>query len=324
MRLPNGYGCITKLNDHPRRKPYTVRVKGKYIGYAATYQEALEILTEYHKNPKESSTLTYADVFALWKENKAPYLSKRTAYEYEKKFNNYCKPLHDRVYKDLRPVDYYAILNSLDVSNDTKNNLIKLFRAIDKCAYEMEVVDKRYTDSVSYYSKNDSANRVPFTEEEIKLLWDHVNEEDVDIVLILLYTGIRPGELELLKIKDIDFKSGFFKCGIKTKAGKNRLVPIHPKIEGLLKERIKAAKKDTLLNYSAKQLRIRFKKVMERLNLKHIPYECRHTFVTRLDNAGANRVCIDLIVGHQSREVGERVYTHKTEEQLTQTVKLLT
>ncbi len=53
---------------------------------------------------------------------------------------------------------------------------------------------------------------------------------------------------------------------------------------------------------------------MERLHMNHTPHECRHTFRSRLDSAGANNVCIDRIMGHKSKETGERVYTHNNKE----------
>lgn len=327
-RLKKGYGSVYEIKHknkngeyYYREKPWVFRYDGKYIGYYETEEDAIAAAHEFHKHPVVHEKNTYAEVFAFWKQTKAPYLSDRTVYEYEKKFNNYCKPLHNRIYYELRPNDYYQILNSLDVSNATKNNLIKLFRAIDKCAFEMEIIDRKYTDSISYYKEEKTSSRKPFTEKEIAKLWENKDVEDVDLVLILIYTGMRPTEIELLKLKDIDDK--FLKCGIKTDAGKNRMIPIHPKIKPLIEKRMKESKKDKFLNYSAKTLRIRFKTVMSKLNMEHIPYECRHTMITRLDNAGANKVCIDLIAGHESKSIGERVYTHKTLEQLYDTILLL-
>ena len=63
---------------------------------------------------------------------------------------------------------------------------------------------------------------------------------------------------------------------------------------------------------------------MKQLGWDHHLHECRHTFITRMDDAGANRVCIDLIVGHKSSHVGMSVYTHKTQQQLMDNILLLT
>ena len=53
------------------------------------------------------------------------------------------------------------------------------------------------------------------------------------------------------------------------------------------------------------------------------PHEARHTFETMLDNAQGNRKCIDMLMGHKSRDIGNRVYNHKTLDQLRETILLL-
>lgn len=63
---------------------------------------------------------------------------------------------------------------------------------------------------------------------------------------------------------------------------------------------------------------------MKRLGMNHVPHECRHTFETRLDAAGGNRRCIDLLMGHTSKDVGNRIYNHKTLSELQSTIELLT
>ena len=40
--------------------------------------------------------------------------------------------------------------------------------------------------------------------------------------------------------------------------------------------------------------------------------------------AGANKVCIDRIMGHKSKGTGERVYTHKNIEELKMNIELIT
>ena len=62
---------------------------------------------------------------------------------------------------------------------------------------------------------------------------------------------------------------------------------------------------------------------MEKIGADKTPHEARHTFETFLDDAKANRKCIDMLMGHKSKDVGNRVYNHKTIEQLRETVELL-
>lgn len=63
---------------------------------------------------------------------------------------------------------------------------------------------------------------------------------------------------------------------------------------------------------------------MDKLEMQHTPHECRHTFRSRLDSAGANKVCIDRIMGHKSKGTGERVYTHKNIDELKLNIELIT
>ena len=57
--------------------------------------------------------------------------------------------------------------------------------------------------------------------------------------------------------------------------------------------------------------------------MSHVPHECRHTFRSRLESAGANQKCCDLLMGHASKDVGNRVYNHKSIEELRAAIELL-
>ena len=48
------------------------------------------------------------------------------------------------------------------------------------------------------------------------------------MILVGIYSGWRPQELATLKTADIDLEANTMKGGMKTDAGKNRVVPIHP------------------------------------------------------------------------------------------------
>ena len=62
---------------------------------------------------------------------------------------------------------------------------------------------------------------------------------------------------------------------------------------------------------------------MLKIGAKKTVHETRHTFETLLDNAGGNRKCIDLLMGHKSADIGNRTYNHKTLEQLRATILLI-
>ena len=202
-----------------------------------------------------------------------------------------------------------------------------LFNHLDKYAYEHDIINKRYSDLLTVEPAPAETSRTVFADEEIKLLWDNINLPWVDSALFLLYTGFRVSEM--LNIKLVDIEDGVIKGGVKTKAGKGRLVPIHPRINFIVANRINQSVSGYLFEHKGKSTypeayRRYWGELMEQLNLKHIPHECRHTFRSRLDSAGANKVCIDRILGHKSSDTGERIYTHKTIEELKATIELIT
>ena len=121
--------------------------------------------------------------------------------------------------------------------------------------------------------------------------------------------------------ENIDLEAGTMTGGIKTAAGRNRIIPIHRRIRPIV-ERLSES---YLIGkpISIDTFRLRWADFMNALGMKHTPHECRHTFRSRMDSAGANKVCIDRIMGHKSRDVGERVYTHKTIEELKEAIELL-
>ena len=149
-----------------------------------------------------------------------------------------------------------------------------------------------------------------------------------DTILIFIYSGFRISELLNLKIENIDLEQKTFQGGAKTSSGKNRIVPIHSLIFELVQNRYLEG--NTYLfsqngkKFSSNQYYIEWNKIMDLLELEHTPHDCRHTFRSKLDSAGANKKCIDMMMGHKSKDVGERVYTHKTLDELRTAIELIT
>ena len=192
---------------------------------------------------------------------------------------------------------------------------------------KQDLINKMYSQLVKINAPVVETKRKPFTPEEIKALWDISSDRMVQVVLIYLYTGFRLKELMLLPSCQVDLKEMVIQGGEKTAAGKNRLVPIHPRIEPFIREMVSneylITNPDTGTAYKENVFYNQWNEVMKRINATHTPHECRHTFETLLDNAGGNRKCIDMLMGHKSLDVGNRVYNHKTLEQLRETILLL-
>ena len=208
----------------------------------------------------------------------------------------------------------------------TQAAIKNLWGHLDRFALELDVVSRCYSDLLTS-DPVPPTSRDRLSNEVIERLWNHSGEPWVDSVLIFIYSGWRISELLGLKTMDIDLQAGTMKGGTKTKAGKNRLVPIHSLIRPMVERRMGEGG-EYLIQWdghrcSESQYRIIWKGLAERFQIPGTPHGCRHTFESMLDSAGANRKCIDLLMGHVSKDTGNRVYNHKTLDELKAALELV-
>lgn len=163
----------------------------------------------------------------------------------------------------------------------------------------------------------------PFTTRQINAVWK-CGLPEADIVLLLLYTGMRSKELRMLLKKNVSRKQKYFNITeSKTKAG-IRIIPIHPRIQPIV-DRLMESDGRYLLGseMSYAQFAAQFKKVMQAIRADHNTHDCRHTVATLLDAAGANPNAVRMILGHAGGDVTDSVYTHKSLPQLRQAIQCL-
>ena len=336
MKNPNGYGSVVKLSGR-RRRPFWVRKtvgwneKGhpKYetIGYYETREEGMIALAEYNKNPWDidGSKITLEEHFKNWCEKKLPKLGKSNQSSLRSAFKH-TEALWKMKYKDIKSFHMQDCIDNCGKSYSTQAQIKSLFGHLDNFALEIDLINKAYSQLLTSESVPDT-DKEPFTDDEIKTLWERKDEPWIDTVLMFMYTGFRISELLDMKCENVNLEERTFTGGTKTKAGKGRVVPIHSKIFPLVKKRYEEGN-EYLISLKGKPLspvnyRIYWKKFMKELGMNHTPHECRHTFRSKLDSANANKRCIDLMMGHKSKEVGERIYTHKTLDELREAIELL-
>lgn len=337
MRLPNGYGSVVKLSGK-RRRPYMVR-GGVYgyddrgypqydvVGYTATREEGLELLAQFNRDPwdVDRAKVTLQELFDLWKEKKAPKLGQSNRASLCSAFKH-CSALVNKPYKQIKAFQMQETIDGCGKGYSTQGAIKNLWGHLDRFALELDVVSRCYSELLTS-DPIPPTTRDRFSDELIEQLWNHAGEPWVDSVLIFIYSGWRISELLNLKTADIDLQAGTMKGGTKTKAGKNRLVPIHSLIRPMVERRM-AEGGEYLIQWeghkcSESQYRIIWKGLSERLHIPGTPHSCRHTFESLLDSAGANRKCIDLLMGHTSKDTGNRVYNHKTLDELKTALELI-
>lgn len=343
MRNPNGYGSVFKLSGN-RRKPFAVRITQgwngegkqlyKYLSYHTTRKEAMQALATYNANPYDvdESNITFTELYKKWKDRHFKNLSKNTTKGYET-CSKYCKPIFKMKVKDIRIVHLQNLIDNLNKNHGTLKLMKSLLNMIFKYAMELDIIQKDYSKYIKIGKHVTIQQKSIFTDDEINLLWNNLeNFKYVDTILIMIYTGMRIGELLNLKKDDIDLFGQTITVKIsKTEAGQNRMIPIHPRIKDLIQNRYEHSKSDYLITnitntatliYGNYRVHL-FYPIMESLGMSHTPHDCRHTFATRLNDAGGNATAIKKMIGHESFALTEKVYTHKKIDELRKALELI-
>lgn len=337
MRLPNGYGSVVKLSG-TRRKPYMVRKTigfndkhypiYKIIGYAKSRDDGLIMLAEYNHDPYdiEARKMTFKEVYDLWEEKKLPKLgtclqnSLKSAYKH-------CVDIQDMKYRDIRTMHMQDCIDNCGRGYATQGAIKNLLGHLDRFALELDVINKSYA-QLTTAEPIPETTKDRFTDEEIKQLWKLYEDgnEWVDTILILIYTGFRITEFLNLTIDSIE--NDCFKGGIKSNSGKNRIIPIHSKIAEIVQNRVNRTHNylvtdDGCNKMSKTTYYSYYYDVLKLIHTRKTPHEARHTFRSLLDSSGANKKCIDMMMGHKSKDVGLRRYTHKTIDELREAIELI-
>lgn len=333
MKNPNGYGTVVKLGGK-RRRPFMARKTAGYkengqpiqvpVGYFATRAEALACLAQNYLQPLDltSANITFKELFDRW------YQKARIAYRDQSKqaltkmAYQHSGILYFRRYRDLKAEDFQKAIDASGLSASSKKKMLTLYHEMDDYALEAGIVPKAQSQFVVLAETVQAPERHVFTRAEIDALWTHSGDSIAQIALILLYSGWRIGELMNMPTSAVDLEAGTMRGGSKTAAGKNRIVPIHHRILPLIEARMDG---EMLIEYRTNSgIRRRWDAALEEYGISpHIPHETRHTFISLLDSLDANPRCISLLVGHSSGSVTQKVYTHKSLDELRETVELL-
>ena len=335
MRLPNGFGSVVNLGKN-RRRPWAVRFtvgwgadkrqKFKYLSYHEKRKDALAALIAYNKTPfdLDRASITFAEVYEAWAARKFDELGSHSVRNYKSIYRK-CAVLYDLPFRELKTSHLQAVV---DANKQLANvNLLKvLFGQLYGYAIKHDISEKDYSQFVEIPTKEKKLEKVPFSSAEVATLWQHVGEQYVDLVLILLYTGMRISELLEMEIKNVHLAARYMIGGKKTAAGKNRVIPIHDDIFPLVSAQYSTNKK--YLFQSARGNKIaynyfaayKFAPLMERLKMSHTLHETRHTFISQADRLGLNATILKKIVGHANGDITVH-YTHKDVGEILDEIK---
>ena len=375
-RRTKGTGSIYIRKDNkskPYAAASSVTGKQVYLGAFATKREAENALKDYEYNPVNGFNMTLEQLHEKWIKTKAyQKLGNSVKSNYASAYIK-LKPLYKRKFRDLRTSDYQYIVDYYDnphhevgaggklkyldkngkgtykVTNTPKfceglgysalHKVKCLLTTLYTFAMKEDIVNKDYATFIEL-PEQEETTATRFTEVQLELIKQNVGKVPyMDYIYIMCYVNFRVSEfLELTpdKYKVTDSGIHYFVGGKKTDAGKDRIVPIHPKIQQLVQKCIenggetifcrmhegsefgKAMNKDYFLKYC-------FRPAMQAIGLgdEYTPHSCRRTFSTRMSAAGAREEDIIALMGHTDYKVDINNYIIQEVDTLYKAIKLL-
>ena len=278
---------------------------------------------------------TFGHFAQLWFDiYKKPYLREKSQDAIKYVLNHQILPiLGGYRLQDIGPMQIQALMAGLaGKSNSLQSKVLIHLRSIFTAAMENGLVSKSPVSSMLKPSGNRTEEKVALTPEESALLLDKVKDVRArTFLLIALHTGMRRGEIIGLLWEDIDFekkvihvrhnaiikeKATTISSDLKTKAGK-RDIPLSEELEQWLTDRernthskyvfaMKNHKPMTLSSYKSM-----WRHIEKELPDAHVSaHILRHTYITRMFEAGLDIKEVQYLAGHSTVDMTLRVYTH--------------
>ena len=252
------------------------------------------------------------------------------------------KELYDKVYKELRASDFNKFIKESQKGTSAQRQMVNLYMNLDKFALEEDLIDKGYAQYITAVTNdkkqvNKPQGREPekekvFTYEQIDYLWNFEAKSDGlqkprkqdreifirDFWLMLLYCGCRADELLSVYTANVFLDKNYFVGGLKTEAGINRTIPIHPAVKHLFEKYYNPQNEFLFTQPNGNRIDYDYYLYHYQHNFynlhpfisDHTSHDCRHTLRTELENLNIKQVIINSIIGHSNDNVGQDIYTH--------------
>ena len=278
---------------------------------------------ELYRRQHRSNATTLKKLYEKWLPTRLELVSVSAINSYRVAYDH-IQPIVDIPINLLKYQDMQSVIDNMrnkGLSYASAKKVRTLLSLLSKYAIVNELVDKDYSPYLHLGKDTKVYPHKPFTRQQINKLWS-LGDQATGI-LILLYTGMRCGELLALRKSDINLRT---KCLIvrqsKTEAGRNRIIPIHSRILPLISH-LYHESNDRILPVTYSQFSRQFKEIMKSINCTHSTHDCRHTVASLLDKYGAPPNATRAILGHKHGDITTKVYTHKAIRELRKAIELL-
>ena len=176
------------------------------------------------KTVTDGYNMTFSEVFEAWKAEHYKEITDAGRASYSRAFDVFA-PLHKKQFRALCAADFQAVLDPyMGQSHSTVSKHKQLITQMSDWAVREELITTNFSSFVRL-PENVKKEKEIFSDADIAKL-EADGTEAAQIVLMLIYTGMRIGELFSLPLED--YHENYVVGGEKTEAGRNRVIPIRP------------------------------------------------------------------------------------------------
>ena len=345
IKRANGTGSVYKLSGN-LRNPWKAVIT-KYvdnvretipIGCYATKTEALEALARTEKGKVTNKyNMSLEEIYELWKGEHFRKIGIDGQQGYVASWP-YFSDNHNTKARDLST---QIIQNAIDkaiakgMSRSKCEKIKQLGSQLCKYCMRENLIDKNYAEFVTLPKSKKSQKQI-FDANSIAKLFTASDDMTAQIILTMVYSGMRVNELFSIKREDVYLEKQYMVGGEKTEAGKNRIIPIHPKIMPFVKDWYDEGHQYLISNSVGNKMdddnfrKRKFYPLLERLGIieplkpgekrKLTPHSSRHTFVSSMVSNKARPEILQQVVGHEKYETTIDYYDHITDEDIKEMV----
>ncbi|MGZ3607839.1 MAG: tyrosine-type recombinase/integrase [Syntrophales bacterium] len=252
-------------------------------------------------------------------------LSTLTDYRYS--MNRYILPRFvSKPIKEIGHIDIRKFVAELTCAHKRKNNVLVPMRSVFKMAFMDEIIDKNPMDRIRNL-KTDKPDICPLSMKDVRLFLDNVSLRFKNFFTVAFLTGMRFGEMAVLKWHNVDFRLGVIKVREtrvmgekgrpKTKKSTRYIKMLPPVVQALRDQRKETfGKSDYVflnqygvpLDPSPTNLYV-WKPALKKSGLKpRSMYQTRHTFATLMLDAGEHPGWVQRMMGHETMQMIYKKY----------------
>lgn len=298
-----GYYVKDGEKKRKRARKYGFRTKKEAVAYIETLRQ----------NPDKPKTITISELHErLMPELEQLSKSKQTAYRIA--WNKIKNEIEWRTIDSFSVPELQELVDNSAPSYYTRRDIKALISKLYGIAIRDDFADKNRAEYIKL-PKLVTSERVIFTDDDIRSLWVDYNCTHAKVtagMLIMLYVGIRPGELLTIRAENVHTDEHYMTGGIKSERGKRRKLIIPDKVLPIVKELLEHSENSLLCWYKNKNdFYDDWQEKRTSLNLRETlaPYCCRHTYITRLTALGVSPAMLQELAGHEDYET-TLDYTH--------------